>query len=463
MIYSTQYCLKISIILLASVLLCSSLDARVFTDANGLTLEADLLSMRGNVVTIRPYANQKITSMNLKSFSKKDQKFILAERAAGRLTHYKYTELDETSSVAPVGKYFSHFKASADIDHILEKYWQQHNVKPREFIDDATFLRRTYLKIIGRIPTHAEAVHFLNNESEDKRNKLIDLLLDSPGYVSHQFNLWADVLRAKSIGKEGGERGGIYYVPWLKEQIRQNVPYDAFVKSLLTADGYPWNNPAAAYYLRDFGMPLDNMSMTAQVFLGTQLQCAQCHNHPTDEWTQKDFYQLSAFTYGMRTGLNLEKDIPEIKELFDYLKEKKLLDYKDPEKKRLAKAARDFVRPLRYGVINTNRKLKLPHDYQYDDAKPKSNVAPAVLYGDLARRVDLHDPEERVEGYVDWMVSKNNKRFTKVIANRMWKHSMGKGLIEPVDNLTATSVADVPELMVYLEELMVSLDYDPKQ
>lgn len=419
--------------------------------------------MDGNMVTIRRLVDKKLYPLELEAFSKKDQKFILAERAAGRLTVYKYTGIEEATSVAPVEKDAKHFNASARIDSILENYWKEKKVEPRPFIDDATYLRRSYLKIIGRIPTHAEAVHFLNNENPYKRTQLVDKLLDSPGYVSHNFNLWADVLRAKSIGRDGSQNGGIYYVPWIKEQIRNNVRYDTFVKTLLTAEGYPWDNPAVGYYLRDFGMPLDNMSMTAQVFLGTQLQCAQCHNHPTDVWTQKEFYQLSAFTYGMKTGIDVNKEIPEIKEVFKYLREEGVIDYKDPKKKNAGRTTRDFFQPLRYGVVNTNRDLKLPHDYQYDDAKPKSVIEPAVLYGELETAAQLHDPSKRVESYADWMVSENNDRFTKVIANRMWKHAMGKGLIEPVDNLTASSIADVPELMAYLEELMKSLDYDLKQ
>ncbi|MGJ8651380.1 MAG: DUF1549 domain-containing protein [Opitutaceae bacterium] len=455
--------IKRSIFLVTSILLCSSAQARVFTNAEGVTLDADLHSMDGDTITIRRHVDKKLYPLELKAFSKKDQKFILAESAAGRLTKYKYLGIEEATSIAPVEKDPKHFNASTRIDSILANYWKEKGVEPKPFIDDATYLRRSYLKIIGRIPTHAEAVHFLNDENPYKRTQLVDKLLDSPGYVSHNFNLWADVLRARSIGRDGSQHGGIYYVPWIKEQIRNNVPYDTFVKSLLTAEGYPWDNPAVGYYLRDYGMPLDNMSMTAQVFLGTQMQCAQCHDHPTDVWTQKEFYQLSAFTYGMKTGVDINKEVPEIKEVFKYLRDEGIIDQKDPQKRNTGKTVRDFFQPMRYGVVNTNRNLKLPHDYQYDDAKPKSVVEPAVLYGELEDAAQLHDPATRVESYAEWMVSENNERFTKVIANRMWKHAMGKGLIEPVDNLTATSVADIPELMVYLEELMVSLDYDLKQ
>ncbi|MEM7792311.1 MAG: DUF1549 domain-containing protein, partial [Verrucomicrobiota bacterium] len=438
--------------------------ARVYTDLEGKTIEADLISIYDDIVEIRRHSDQKLYSLKLSEFSLKDQKFIKSERASGRLTMHGYSPKEASIKVANVSKDTLHFDASRQIDLILESYWKEQGVRPAPIIDDATYLRRAYLKIIGRIPTHAEAVHFLEDSSPYKRTHLVDKLLDSSGYVSHTFNLWADVLRVRTTGRDGGYHGGVYYAPWLKEQIRNNLPYDEFVQSLLTAEGYPWENPAVAYYLRDFGMPLDNMSMTAQIFLGTQLQCAQCHNHPTDVWTQKDFYELSAYTYGLRTGINLKTEVPELKALMKYL-EKINKDEETESKSRrdpVSRTTGDLFQPLRFGVIHSKRQLRLPKDYQYEDAAPKALVQPAVLFGQT-NKTELHDSTERVDSYTDWMISKNNQRFTKVISNRMWKHAMGKGLIEPVDNLTDSSVADVPELLEFLEELMRDLDYDLKQ
>ena len=196
------------------------------------------------------------------------------------------------------------------------------------------------------------------------------------------------------------------------------------------------------------------------------MQCAQCHDHPTDVWSQKDFYQLAAYTYGLKTGVNINLDDPKLKKVSERLRKEtrrtnngKIPGYQAPSP---VSAGREFFDPLRWGVIHSNRKLELPHDYQYDDAQPNDTVAPKVLYGKQSN-ADLHDSEGRVESYVEWMISQNNQRFTLVIANRMWKHAMGKGLIEPVDELTEESVADVPELMDYLETVMIALDYDLKQ
>lgn len=457
------------VILTSALILASSFaptaSARIFTGTEGKTIDAELIAMYDNQVTIRRNDNRKQFTLPLSKFSVKDRTYILNQKKAGLLKTTSY-DTSNQPDVAPVTKVQHHFSASQKIDELLANHWQTQGVSPAPMIDDATYLRRAYLKIIGRIPSYAEAVHFLNDSNPSKRSELVDKLLDSTGYVSHNFNLWADVLRAKTTGREGSRYGGIYYIPWLKEQVRRNVPYNDFVESLLTAEGYPWDNPAVAYYLRDFGMPLDNMSMTTQVFLGTQMQCAQCHDHPTDVWSQKDFYQLAAYTYGLKTGVNINLDDPKLKKVSERLRKEtrrtnngKIPGYQAPSP---VSAGREFFDPLRWGVIHSNRKLELPHDYQYDDAQPNDTVAPKVLYGKQSN-ADLHDSEGRVESYVEWMISQNNQRFTLVIANRMWKHAMGKGLIEPVDELTEESVADVPELMDYLETVMIGLDYDLKQ
>ena len=200
--------------------------------------------MHRDQVTFQRTVDRKVATLALNQFSAKDRSYILAQKEAGLLSATAYKQ--EQPDVARVEKRQDHFGASQKIDKFLAKYWQAQGVEPAPIIDDATYLRRAYLKIIGRIPTYAEAVHFLNDKTPQKRSQLIDSLLDSPGYVSHNFNFWADILRAKTTGREGSRYGGIYYIPWLKDQIRRNVPYDDFVESLLTANGYPWDNPAVA-------------------------------------------------------------------------------------------------------------------------------------------------------------------------------------------------------------------------
>lgn len=345
---------------------------------------------------------------------------------------------------------------SQSIDQLLADYWAKNNLQAFPLADDATFLRRSYLRIIGRIPTESEARSFLRLTDKTKRADLIDHLLDSPGYVSHQFNFWADILRIKTTGREGSTKGGVYYAQWFKEQIIANTAYDQIVYRLLTAEGYPWENPASGYYLRDLGMPLDNMAMTLQIFMGTQLQCAQCHDHPYTAWTQKDFYHLAAFTSGVETQFK-PKDIlgPKIVALQQALRK-----YPSSERKTRQRATRTLLDPLRWGVYHSDRMLYLPENSQ-PDALASTIIEPQVPSGALLLPANSSS-HLKVEQFAQWMISESNPRFAIVVANRMWKQVMGQGLIEPVDNFEQLSDAVYPDLLKYLAKTIQWLEYDMK-
>jgi hypothetical protein len=188
--------------------------------------------------------------------------------------------------------------SSARIDELVETQLKKQGLEANAEISDAVFLRRVYLDIAGRIPTIEEAEKFHGETYENKRERLIDQLLESEGYVSDSYHLWADLLRIN--GEPGGTVSDAYEL-WVKEALRRNLPYDEFVRSLVTATGKFWDNGAVGYYFRDRGMPLDNMSNTVRIFLGTRLECAQCHNHPFDKWTQMDYFKMASFSYGMNT------------------------------------------------------------------------------------------------------------------------------------------------------------------
>jgi hypothetical protein len=294
---------------------------------------------------------------------------------------------------------------------------------------------------------------------------LIDSLLLSPAYDSQMFNWWADLLRLQSRMRGGAQIGaGELYNHWVKEQVTKNKPFDQVAYSLVTAEGYPWEDGAAGYYLRDAGMELDNMSNTTQLFLGTQMVCAQCHNHPFDKWTQQEYYKMAAFTYGIKTrmGGELQGRIRDhfsktVKGLSPQQRKRKA---QSKEAAAMRKALQEMMRPLQYGAQHTTRKLTLPHDYQYDDAKPKDSVSPDPIFGEPLEGMD---DENKVDLYGKWMTSPENPRFTKVIANRMWKKVFGRGLVEPVDDWRDDTQASIPELLDHLEKLMIRVDYDLRE
>lgn len=385
--------------------------------------------------------------------------------------------------------------AAKEIDAILQADWKKNNLKGNPELDDNTFVRRIYLDITGRIPTTRETETFMSSQAPDKRAKLIDHLLASEGYVQHSYNYWADVLRMQTNGSQAGLITGAAYANFLKESLRANKPYNQLVQEMVAAEGEAWNNGAIGYYMRDRGMPLDNMANTARVFLGTRVECAQCHNHPFDKWTQMQFFQMAAFTYpvqtndyydGSSTGAQqLLRDrekaardkykLPVISKKMTP-KEKALAKKKIEELGKKARLAGEEVRKesryiqealtdvrnlKRYTSVSVqdNRKLLLPHDYQYSDAKPKSRVEPATMYGHAA---EVKMGETQLQAYARWMASKENDRFNKVIANRLWKRAFGLALMEPLDEIMDSTVPMNPQLQAHLEKLIVSLDYDMK-
>ncbi len=345
---------------------------------------------------------------------------------------------------------------SASIDRILEKSWKEAGVEGNPMAGDEVFLRRIYLDAIGRIPTYEESSRFLASDDPDKRAQLIDELLESEGYVNHFFNFWADILRINTQ-QGGGQNITPYYVEFVRDALAENMPYDQFVRSLITAEGQAWDNGAIGYTYRDRGMPLDHMANTVRIFLGTRMECAQCHNHPFDKWTQMDFFHMAAFSYGMdANGRGYQKELQEAQRSIQRME----MDRK--EKQNLQRAFQEVTRPIRNNnmvAYDPNRLPQLPHDYQYDDAEPKQKIEPAAMFG---TPITVESPGARVDSYAQWMTSPENPRFTTVIANRLWKEAMGIGLIEPVDEIMDSTVPSNVELMNFLEDHLIERGYDMK-
>ena len=376
------------------------------------------------------------------------------------------------SSLAGAGLPSDELRAkAAEIDRLVIAKLEKEKLQPNAPVSDEVFVRRVHLDIVGRIPTLKETTEFLTDASPDKRAALIDRLLASDGYVQNHFNYWSDLLRLKSQSVGGGQSlpAGYAYADWLRESLRTNKPYDQMVRELVTADGKTYENGAVGFYIRDYNMPLDNMAVTTQVFLGTSMVCAQCHNHPFDKWSQMDYYQMAAHTYGM-TGSNGLSN-PLLAEAFYGRSSRKKsketgMMVEGFSGKEMGKAMTEILRPLRYNYVidqTDKRPLRLPHDYQYTDAKPKSVIEPVIPASFAKDGNIVSEGEQPVDAYAGWMASKDNPRFTLVIANRLWKKAMGMGLIEPVDEITDSTVPSNPQLMAHLEQTMKQLNYDMKE
>lgn len=345
---------------------------------------------------------------------------------------------------------------AAKIDSLVEANYAKYHVTPNEITNDEQFVRRVYLDIVGTIPTLKQVRQFMSNSDAQKRSKLIDTLLSQEGYASNFYNYWSDILRLKD-GQLTNNVPGKPYCEWVKESLETNKPYDKFVYEMLTAEGKVWDDPAVGYIMRDSGMPLDAMNNTVRIFLGTQIGCAQCHNHPFDHWTQKEFYQMAAFTFGTATrrgggdkkfgGGNV------VNKLKDELKKV------DPKYDGGGKYNRLLVGNLAE-VHDRPNKLLLPHDYRYDDGKPKEPVTPKALFDPPAK---IEKDESPRVAFAKWLTSPKNPRFTKTIANRLWKKAFGVGQIEPIDDIKDDSKAENPELMDLLTAEMIRSKYDLKQ
>jgi hypothetical protein len=345
---------------------------------------------------------------------------------------------------------------SSKVDAVLQKQYSSTNIKPLAKIDDETFLRRAYLTIIGRNPTLEEYNSFSSVEAENKRSELIKFLLKHPGHVSHIYNFWADALRLRERLAPINNFNGAPYIQYIKSNIAANKPYDKFVSDLLLSQGSYFDNPATGYYYRDFGMPLDNLIATSKVFLGTDISCAQCHDDPFQDFTQMQFYRMAA----VFNQIDLRKESTEFREAYKNLRNEVDARIKaDPEKNRgLNNRINNFVRATQSDLsLALNKQLKLPHDYQYKDAKPNDVVVPATLDGKAVK-----NSNDLRQSAIEWMLDPSHPSFTKNIVNRYWGFIFGKYIIEEFDNIHSSSLLN-SELMNILANIFIELKYDSRQ
>jgi hypothetical protein len=343
-------------------------------------------------------------------------------------------------------------KAALQIDHHIASFYRNKKLPVPAVTDDATFLRRAFLVAIGRIPTAEEALAFIEIEDTTKREALVEYLVNSKGFSSHMTNWAFDLLRITD-GRTGSTATNEPYRHWVRTAMADNMPWDDFTTRLLASSGDGWDQASAAvgYYTRDRGMPLDNLANTMRVFLGTRMECAQCHDDPFGTTERHDFYELAAFTHGQGMA-----DREKMKPLWDELgkeREERGREYQ------IAQILWDRI----YGMSLTGGgqgTIQLPSDYQYRDAAPGAVVGARTPFGQTVRMSEKRAQSDGRTQLAGWVVGKTSEQFPSVIANRMWKRVMGKGIYEPVDEYVASSKTNHPALVSYISGLMVDLDYD---
>ena len=348
-------------------------------------------------------------------------------------------------------------ESASRIDEMIDQGLKENRVRPEKMTDDYEFVRRTYLDISGTIPTGRQAVAFARSriDREEKRTLLVDQLLNSRGYVSHSFNFWAEILRLVDA-----QRGGLNlrpYSDWVKDSIASDMPYDQFVYQMLSAEGRVWENPPVGYTLRDRDMTKANLDNTMRIFLGTRIGCAQCHDHPFDSWTQKQFYELAAFVHGTSSRHNrgaIDKATATARDQMKSLPKSVETDARTSRLRRFIDESEIWIGERR------NAKLKLPHDYQYDNGKPGEVIKPKVSFGQMPK-IQKDVPLRTT--FATWVTSPDNPRFAVTIANRLWKRTFGVGLIEPVDDMTDATDVSNQELLDFLVDELKRVGYRQRE
>ncbi len=297
--------------------------------------------------------------------------------------------------------------------HVFAKL-KQMTILPSELSTDAEFVRRAYLDSCGRMPTAAEAKAFLVDKDANKRTVLIGKLVALPEFADFWALKWADVLR--SSRKTIQLKGSYAFQQWLRDRISQNVGIDAIVKELLTSTGNTFTNPPANFY-RIAKDPQSLAEATAQLFLGVRMQCAKCHNHPFERWTQDDYYGFAA--------------------VFARVKNKAEAGGKP------APASAEVILATREGEVTQPRTGKT--------MKPRFPGS-----GDQ----DVKPGTDRREAFADWLTKPDNAFFAKSVVNRVWFHLMGKGIVDPVDDFRESNPSCNDELLNALAVDFAAHKYD---
>ena len=443
-------------IALIATLSVGSASAREWTATDGRKLQAVFQGMQGD--------NIELKLQNGQTVSVPKDRLIPADIEAAE----RFEELGDDTFTKMSAKRIDQLLAQT----LAKNGYQSFN----EPLPDDLFARRIYLDILGRIPTREEFQRFAESARPDKREALIDELLLHPGFSSHLFNYFADMYRLHADDDFANGVRMEPYLQWWKESLRQNKTYAEIVTELVTAEGNVGQNPAAGFILRDAGMEFDAFANFGQVMLGIDISCAQCHDHPFDEWTMEDFYSMAAFFNNTQRTLGryqaadamgmLYSEMPNAPEgwvdEFRKFAASKGVDVENRQRGD-GQTLRWYIDFLGWNVTDIeNKEVPVPSSIADSEEKLRGEIfRPSTLVGKPAKQGGM----TRREALANWLTDPENPRFALVIGNRMWDRAFGRPLIGPVNDFAEDMVAKSaqPQVLDYLRSEMVRVNFDLRE
>ena len=326
------------------------------------------------------------------------------------------------------------------VDREIKAAWSKENIASPERSTDSVFLRRVYLDLVGMIPTYEETTAFLGDSDPQKREKLIDKLLADPRYARHQAQVWDVNLLGRNPNGLGHHKNRNRFRQWLQTQFAQNEPYDRIVHKLLAAE----EEGSQLFYVANRNTD-DLATATMRLFLGTQLQCAKCHDHPFDSWTQRDYYGMTGFFVRTFVAEGEEKD--GLKRFYVGEKSTGEVSFTVLPKDAKPGAKGEPVKPKFLGGDELSEP-ELPKDFKEPETKQKE-PPPKPLFS-------------RREKVVEWITAKDNPYLARAAVNRIWAQYMGRGFVHPVDDFNAANEPSLPELLNAIEREFVAHNFDLK-
>ncbi|MBI5395177.1 MAG: DUF1549 domain-containing protein [Verrucomicrobia bacterium] len=297
------------------------------------------------------------------------------------------------------------------VDTLVNAKLRKIRILPSELCDDATFIRRAHLDIVGSLPTPEETRKFVADTDAKKREKTVDELLGRKEFAKLWVMKWAELLQIRTEQNKFFYKSAVQYYTWLEDQFARNEPINRVVQNLIAAKGGTFRNPAANFYKVETDL-LKLTENASQVFLGMRIQCAQCHNHPFDRWRMDDYYSFAAF---------------------------------------FAQIGRKQGEDQRETVIFNSGNGGVKHPVGGRDMKPKFLGAEVP---------EIKPGEDRREVLAKWLASPQNPQFARNVANIVWAHFLGKGIVDPVDDVRISNPPSNPELLDALAEKLTSYNYD---